>query len=79
MPYDSSLHGAGQAKIQPGEAALIYATAPLWSAVFAFTLLGQGFASTQSLAGALLMLAGFLTAVGSGTPARRLPPAPIKL
>ena len=58
------------------EASLIYGTAPLWSAVFALALLGQGFASAQSLAGAVLMLAGFLIAIGSGpgAPRDRRPP-----
>ena len=59
----------GQAAVRPSTANAIYASQPLWSAVFAFALLGETLAG-QSLAGAGVLLGAVLLAVfstGTGT------------
>eukprot|EP00931_Biecheleriopsis_adriatica_P010875 TRINITY_DN111939_c0_g1_i1.p1 TRINITY_DN111939_c0_g1~~TRINITY_DN111939_c0_g1_i1.p1 ORF type:complete len:338 (-),score=24.22 TRINITY_DN111939_c0_g1_i1:395-1348(-) len=56
----------GQRNVKASQASVIYALAPVWSALFAMVFLGQGL-SLQGVAGATLLMASCLLSVCVGT------------
>lgn len=60
--YPMWAQGFGQAKVVASQACLIYSTAPVWSALMSFAVLGQSL-SIQETAGASLIMVGMLFAL----------------
>lgn len=63
----------GQAAVSAGTASIVYATQPLWSALFGYALLGETF-GPQALCGAAVILAAVVLA--AGRKASTIRPAP---
>jgi len=77
--YPMWAQGFGQRHVKASQASVIYALAPVWSATFALAFLGQGL-SPQGLAGAFLLMLGFLISVRAGTSrVNALPPRYVPL